>query len=274
MLELKSSPLGKTSAYIDKYAPELLFPIPRIAKRDEINVPKVLPFKGIDIWNCFEISWLNNKGKPEVALAEISIPCESPNIIESKSFKLYLNSFNNHNFESDQVVADIMTKDLSTAAGSKVTVNLVKVQDFKDYTISKFRGISLDNLDISCDTYSTKPDYLTIDSTHVVSEQLYSDLLKSNCLVTGQPDWGSVKITYTGPKINHENLLKYLVSFRNHNEFHEQCVERIFMDITHYCKPNSLTVEARYTRRGGLDINPYRTTESNQYPENVRLCRQ
>lgn len=274
MFELNASPLGKTSSYIDKYNPDLLFPIPRIGKRNEINVPKNLPFNGVDIWNCFEISWLNTKGKPQVALAQVYIPCESPNIIESKSFKLYLNSFNNYRFGSLQIVENTMTKNLSAAAGSKVKVILENIKNFNGYAISQFHGTCLDDLDISCDTYTTKPEYLTVDSTEIVCEELYSDLLKSNCLVTGQPDWGSVKISYTGHKINHENLLKYLVSFRNHNEFHEQCVERIFMDITNFCHPKSLTVEARYTRRGGLDINPFRTTELNYKPANIRLCRQ
>jgi 7-cyano-7-deazaguanine reductase len=273
MNSITASPLGKVSSYIAEYQPGLLFPIARKMKRDEIRVPDALPFVGFDVWNGFEISWLNDKGKPEVAIGLFIFPCASPNIIESKSFKLYLNSFNNSRFTSISIVMGIMKQDLSVAAGAPVLVDLISVAEFAEQKIEKLSGINLDSQDIVCDTYLVKPEYLVTTSERV-EEVLFSDLLKSNCLVTGQPDWASIQVGYQGNKIDHEGLLKYLVSFRNHNEFHEQCVERIFMDIMRYCKPTKLTVDARYTRRGGLDINPFRTTEKNIVPVNVRLARQ
>jgi 7-cyano-7-deazaguanine reductase len=270
---LTASPLGKTSENISKYQPDLLFPIPRKSKRDEIHVPTDLPFVGNDVWNGFEISWLNQKGKPVVAVAEFIFPCVSPNIVESKSFKLYLNSFNNSEFASLEIVMATMVGDLSEAVGADVYVKLIPVADFPKQQIDKFSGINLDLQDIVCDTYTVTPSYL-ISEASIVDEVVFSDLLRSNCLVTGQPDWGSVRMHYLGHKINHAGLLKYLVSFRNHVEFHEQCVERIFMDIMKNCQPEKLSVEARYTRRGGLDINPYRSTEKDFRPANIRLCRQ
>lgn len=266
-------PLGKAVTYISEYQPDLLFPIPRKEKRDEIGVPDVIPFKGCDIWTGFELSWLNARGKPVVAIGEFIFPCESLNIIESKSFKLYLNSFNNTKFNTVDLVAAIMQRDLSEAAKGEVIVNLTSVDKFSKNSIEAFTGISLDHLDIDCDTYQVDARFLTTEND-IVTETLHSDLLKSNCLVTGQPDWASIEISYTGKQIDHEGLLKYLVSFRNHNEFHEQCVERIFMDIMRQCAPQKLTVYARYTRRGGLDINPYRTTEEFHGLSNMRLCRQ
>lgn len=274
MNSITHSPLGKTSTYISNYTRELLFPIPRKIKRDEINIPEILPFSGADVWNAYEISWLNSKGKPIVALGEFVFPCESQNIIESKSFKLYLNSFNNTKFDKEEDVINTLKKDLSEAVGATVSVKLVSMRDMIGKKIEKLNGTCLDGLDIECENFIVDPSLLTTKGTKTVCEVLYSDLLKSNCLVTGQPDWGSVCIQYTGKKIQHESLLKYLVSFRNHNEFHEQCVERIFMDIMRQCQPQHLTVEARYTRRGGLDINPMRTTEKTFSADNIRLARQ
>ena len=267
------SPLGKESTYISHYQRDLLFPIPRKGKRDEIHVPDKLPFKGVDIWNAFEISWLNLKGKPVVALGEFIFPCESPNIIESKSFKLYLNSFTNTKFASIEMVSKTIQKDLSDFVSSPMKVKLIPIEKFSENQMKSFSGICLDELDIECNNYLVNPDFLQTENA-IVSETLYSNLLKSNCLVTGQPDWASVQIKYTGKKIQHEGLLRYLVSFRNHNEFHEQCVERIFMNIMQHCQPQQLTVYARYTRRGGLDINPFRSTEKNFPNEVVRQCRQ
>lgn len=271
--QVQDSPLGKTSCYITHYQRDLLFPIPRQGKRDEIGVPAILPFHGGDIWNGFEISWLDARGKPIVAVGEFLFPCTSPNIIESKSFKLYLNSFNNTQIDSPAAAAALMERDLSACAGAPVQVKLTQVADFSETQIQRFHGVNLDLLPVTCDTYIVEPEFLSTDNKQV-EEVLFSDLLKSNCLVTGQPDWGSVEITYTGQRINHEGLLKYIVSFRNHNEFHEQCVERIFMDIMHKCRPQKLSVYARYTRRGGLDINPYRSTEADFVANNQRLCRQ
>jgi len=269
---LTAAPLGKKSTYISHYQPDLLFPVARDKHRKEIGIAEDLPFHGNDIWNAFEISWLNGKGKPVVATAEFIFPYTSPFLIESKSFKLYLNSFNNTCFDSLKNVEDTLVRDLSAAAQGKVIVKLFALPHRHGKNVSHFTGINLDSLDIQCDTYTICPDYLTTETT-VVTETLYSDLLKSNCLVTGQPDWASIQISYTGKKIHHEGLLKYIVSFRDHNEFHEQCVERIFVDIMKQCQPKKLMVYARYTRRGGLDINPYRAN----YPvtvENEKLYRQ
>ncbi len=272
--KLQSAPLGKKSEYICEYDVSLLFPISRQGKRDEIQVPSPLPFYGYDTWNAFELSWLNAKGKPRVAVARFDIAADSENIIESKSFKLYLNSFNNTRFDSAKDVQQTLQRDIQQGVNGDVTVELLDVDDCSAFKLACFEGQSLDDLDIECDEYVVNPDYLMADSDNEVSESLYSNLLKSNCLVTGQPDWGSVEITYQGPKIDREGLLKYLVSFRNHNEFHEQCVERIFMDIMSRCQPSMLTVNARYTRRGGLDINPIRSTENIGPAENIRMSRQ
>lgn len=266
------SPLGKSSAYVDLYTRDLLFPIARKTKRDEIGVPDTLPFHGYDIWNAYEISWLNPKGKPIVTTAEIVIPANSACIIESKSFKLYLNSFNNTHFDSEETVRNHLIGDLSQAVGATVSVTFISLCT-EGAAFSALKGTYLDDIDVIVHEYKTNPALLSAENT-VISETVYSHLLKSNCLVTGQPDWGSVEITYTGRQINHAGLLRYLISFRNHNEFHEQCVERIFMDIMRQCNPTELTVYARYTRRGGLDINPFRSTQPHQAIRNPRLLRQ
>lgn len=275
------SQLGKVSAYVDQYDPTLLFPLPRQTKRDEIGVTGALPFMGADLWTGYELSWLNARGKPQVAIAHFTVPCESPNIIESKSFKLYLNSFNNSVFADAVAVQERLRGDLSEAVwrGSahtgSVGVKLVLPGQFAMEQVHELDGLSLDRLDVECTDYTPAPQWLRADSSlPVVDEVLVSDLLKSNCLVTGQPDWGSVRIAYSGAPIDQAGLLRYLVSFRNHNEFHEQCVERIFMDVWSHCKPTRLSVYARYTRRGGLDINPWRTSHPQMAPANVRTARQ
>jgi 7-cyano-7-deazaguanine reductase len=269
--------LGKKSEYIATYCADKLFPIPRQEKRVELGInPNQLPFWGFDAWNHYEVSWLNSKGKPMVAMAEIVYDCQSPNIIESKSLKLYFNSLNNTHFKSISELESIIKCDLSRSVGAEVYVCLKQLGFESSIPIQEaFAGETIDNLDIACSVYSVNPDFLTIEE-EMVTEVLYSDLLKSNCLVTFQPDWGSIQIQYSGPKINREGLLKYIVSFRNHNEFHEQCVERIFMDIMQQCNPLALTVYGRYTRRGGLDINPYRSTsKSAAFSSNkIRLPRQ
>lgn len=273
---LHHSFLGKKVSYVDQYDPSLLFPIPRAPKRAEIGIgiSDALPFFGWDTWHAFELSWLNKKGKPVVALARFDIACDSENLIESKSFKLYLNSFNNSKFSSVDTVRTILQKDIETAVQGAVTVSIYALQDSNILPIKNFDGQCIDDCDIAIDTYTIAPHFLIIQKNNVAQEKLYSNLLKSNCLVTGQPDWGSVMIDYTGSSINHEGLLKYIISFRHHNEFHEQCVERIFMDIVTHCQPEKLTVHARYTRRGGLDINPIRCTEKILPVENFRLVRQ
>ena len=275
------SPLGKATNYIDQYDPALLFPLPRATKRQELGLGERLPFLGADAWTAFELSWLNLRGKPQLALAHITVPCETPNIIESKSFKLYLNSFNNTRFVDSADVLARLRADLSEAAWrgaaspATVGVRLLGPELFDREPVCELDGLSLDRLDIACERYSPAPDLLrTTQGEPPVNETLVSNLLKSNCLVTGQPDWGSVQIRYSGDAIDQEGLLQYLVSFRNHNEFHEQCVERIFMDIWQRCKPTRLTVYARYTRRGGLDINPFRTSHPQTLPPNTRTARQ
>ena len=277
----EQSQLGKASAYTDQYDPTLLFPIPRAGKRAEIGIADVPPFFGADLWTAFEVSWLNLRGKPQVALVHFTIPCESPNIVESKSFKLYLNSFNNTRFGDASEVQARLRADISEAVWrgaphpATVGVKLIAPELFDQEPVHELDGLSLDRLDVECTRYQPAPDLLKAQFDEApVTEVLTSNLLKSNCLVTGQPDWGSVQIAYSGPQIDQEGLLQYLVSFRNHNEFHEQCVERIFMDIWTRCQPTQLTVYARYTRRGGLDINPFRTSHPGTLPPNIRMARQ
>ncbi|MCW8442460.1 NADPH-dependent 7-cyano-7-deazaguanine reductase QueF [Fluoribacter gormanii] len=274
--EAAKSELGKKSAYDDTYNPDRLYPIPRAGKRQEIGVdPMQLPFYGFDCWNHYEVSWLNNKGKPMIAIAELFYDCSSPNLIESKSLKLYFNSFNNTRIQNVDELENTIKIDLQARVGAEVWVKLHLLDTAYQFAVQQsLTGESLDHLDIECSVYLVEPSFLST-SDEVVEEQLFSNLLKSNCLVTNQPDWGSVQISYKGKKINREGLLKYLVSFRNHNEFHEQCIERIFVDIMNYCKPEQLTVYGRYTRRGGLDINPYRSTEMTSFTDkNLRLVRQ
>lgn len=275
------SPLGKASAYADQYDPALLFPIARAPKRAEIGITGTQPFFGADLWTAFELSWLNERGKPQVALAHITVPCETPNIVESKSFKLYLNSFNSTRFASAQDVQARIRADISEAVWrgaahpGTVGVRLILPEQFDREPVHELDGLNLDRLDIECTQYQPAPERLSANFDEApVSEVLVSHLLKSNCLVTGQPDWGSVRIAYSGPQIDQEGLLQYIVSFRNHNEFHEQCVERIYMDLWTRCKPIKLEVYARYTRRGGLDINPWRTSHPQAMPKNIRTARQ
>ena len=277
----ENSLLGKAVPYVDQYDASLLYPMARLPKRQEIGVPATLPFMGADLWTAFELGWLNPRGKPQVAIAHITVPCETPNIVESKSFKLYLNSFNNTRFADAAEVLSRIRADIGDAVwrGSDKTgtvgVKLIAPELFDREPIHELDGQNLDRLDLECTHYTPAPELLTAAFGEApVSEVLVSRLLKSNCLVTGQPDWASVQISYTGPQIDQAGLLQYIVSFRNHNEFHEQCVERIYMDIWTRCKPARLTVHARYTRRGGLDINPWRTSHPQALPGNIRTARQ
>ena len=258
--------LGKSTPYCSEYNSALLFPIPRQEKRRELGIDgSDLPFSGLDIWTGFEVSWLNPKGKPVAVIAEFAFQVDSPNLVESKSFKLYLNSFNGTRFDSQEQVQALMVQDLSLVSGAEVDVQ-IRSLDEPETLLGKLAGTNLDELDIEVNDYVVNAELLSVvDSAEYVTETLNSHLLKSNCLVTGQPDWGSVVISYDGSQINHENLLKYLISFREHNEFHEQCVERIFTDIMRQCKPDNLTVYARYVRRGGLDINPYRSNFEDEF---------
>jgi 7-cyano-7-deazaguanine reductase len=287
----KQSQLGKASAYVDKYDASLLYPIPRADKRFEIGIVGAPTFFGADLWTAFELSWLNPRGKPQVAIAHIIVPCDSINIVESKSFKLYLNSFNSTIFtdfaavsacikadlnaalwqQAGAVIGDIVKSPVQSSAGVKILLP----EMFDREPVHELDGLNLDRLDIECTRYTPAPDLLTAAFDEApVSEVFTSNLLKSNCLVTGQPDWASVRISYEGPQIDQAGLLQYIISFRNHNEFHEQCVERIFMDMWTRCKPIKLSVYARYTRRGGLDINPFRTSYPQAVPLNIRTARQ
>jgi 7-cyano-7-deazaguanine reductase len=270
-----ASPLGKATEYQSRYAPELLYPIPRQLKRCELGIADdALPFVGEDLWNAYELSWLNPKGKPVVAVGSFRVPADSPNLIESKSFKLYLNSLNQSTFADVETVAATLARDLSAAAGKPIKVRLEPLAERPQAAIGLPTGICLDDLDIACDRYQPAPEMLGTQAGDVIEETLYSHLLKSNCLVTGQPDWAMVVIRYRGRPIAHAGLLRYIVSFRDHNEFHEQCVERIFTDIQTRCAPEALAVHARYTRRGGLDINPFRSTGHYAAPDNMREIRQ
>ena len=284
----EQSQLGQKSAYVDRYDASLLFPIPRAGKRREIGIEGTPSFFGADLWTAFELSWLNPRGKPQVAIAHITVPCDSVNIVESKSFKLYLNSFNSTPFSDAAAVTACIRKDLNAAAWqqagtaigdspvqSSVGVKILLPELFDCEPVHELDGLNLDRLDIDCNQYTPAPQLLSAAFDEApVSEVFTSNLLKSNCLVTGQPDWASVRISYEGPQIDQAGLLRYLISFRNHNEFHEQCVERIFMDMWRHCKPIKLSVYARYTRRGGLDINPFRTSYPQAVPPNIRTARQ
>lgn len=272
----EASPLGKAVAYAEHYDPSLLFPIPRQGKRAEIGLAEAaLPFVGEDIWNAYELSWLDLRGKPVVALAHFIVPAVSPNLIESKSLKLYLNSFNQTRLAGVDALVATLTRDLSAAAGAPVGVHVAPLSTRPQRPMGYPKGILLDGLEIDVDLYTPEPALLTADSARApVAETLYSHLLKSNCLVTGQPDWAMLVVRYTGAPIDREGLLRYIISFRQHNEFHEQCVERVFVDILRQCQPGALSVFARYTRRGGLDINPYRRTPGMPVPAPFAEIRQ
>jgi 7-cyano-7-deazaguanine reductase len=272
---LNSLTLGKPTAYHDIYDASLLQAVPRSMNREPLGLyPESLPFQGADIWTLYELSWLNSKGVPQVAVGEVVLDASSQNLIESKSFKLYLNSFNQTKFTDWGSVRATLERDLSACAQGDVSVALFRLQEVEGQPIGHMAGVCIDEQDITIDDYQFNADYLdNATRSEVVEESLVSHLLKSNCLITNQPDWGSVMIRYRGPRIDREALLRYLVSFRHHNEFHEQCVERIFNDVLRYCKPEQLTVYARYTRRGGLDINPWRTNTP-FVPCRSRLVRQ
>lgn len=269
---LNALALGKTVDYPDTYDADMLEPVPRSLNRGPLGITNTLPFKGEDLWNAYEFSWLNPKGKPEVALLECRVPCTTPNIIESKSFKLYLNSFNQTRFNSATEVLEVLKSDLAAVAGDEVAVKMLDL-NASHLPITELPGVCIDHLDVEISHYQPDAELLQLGSGQEVEQKLVSHLLKSNCLITNQPDWGSLFIAYRGPQISEASLLEYIISFREHNEFHEQCVERIFCDILRRCQPKALSVLARYTRRGGLDINPFRSTECRAMP-NLRLIRQ
>ena len=287
-------PLGKAIAYPKGYDASLLFPIARLDARLTLDLEMgltasapttgerefCLPFKGYDLWNAYELSWLNAKGLPKVALLRLKVPCTSPNIIESKSFKLYLNSFTQTRFETVHQVFDRLRQDLGRAIGAELDLELIGPDQFPNEKINEFSGVDLDKLDVEIDCYEPNAALLKLRavagdaSGPIVTEKVFSRLLKSNCPVTNQPDWACLQIQYTGRAIEHASLLKYIVSYRLHNGFHEHCVEKIFIDLMRQCAPSSLSVYARYTRRGGLDINPWRATPDREPPVIGRSARQ
>ncbi|MEQ6916657.1 NADPH-dependent 7-cyano-7-deazaguanine reductase QueF [Halomonas aquatica] len=270
---LEHAPLGRESAYPEQYDARLLYPIPRAANRAPLGIEAgASPFVGEDEWHAFEVSWLNARGKPIVAVARFRLPADSPNLIESKSWKLYLNGFNQTRFESRQAVIDTLRKDLAWAADAPVSVELFDVDD-EALAVQRLPGECLDHLDIDVTDYTPSADHLAVGE-EVVEETLHSHLLKSNCPVTGQPDWGSVMIRYRGPRLDREGLLRYLIGYRQHQDFHEHCVEHIFMDLMARARPLRLLVLARYVRRGGLDISPWRATPGERPPSPLRLSRQ
>ena len=277
----EGSALGKPTAYVDQYDASLLYPIARAPQRERLGIAGQPRFFGADWWTAYELSWLNARGKPQLAIAHILVPCESTHIVESKSFKLYLNSFNGTVFADAAEVRARIEADVSAAVWTgeavraRAAVRLIAPEDFDREPIHELDGVNLDRLDLECTHGEPAPELLgAAFDEQPVEETLTSRLLKSNCPVTGQPDWGSVQIRYAGPQIEQAGLLRYLISFRRHNDFHEHCVERMFTDIRARCRPTKLTVYARYTRRGGLDINPWRTSHPGALPKNVRTARQ
>jgi len=259
MNSLTHAPLGQEVAYPRRYDASLLFPIDRASNRQTLG--PVPDWVGADIWNAYEISWLNARGKPIVATARFVFAHNSPRLVESKSFKLYLNSFNDERFADPQEVCARMRRDLSSASGAEVEVELFPVNSQTPQRYQPLEGINIDDIDVEIEVYTPTPELLQcVPDGPTVQETLVSDLLKSNCPVTGQPDWATVQIHYTGPQIDRAALLKYIVSLRRHDEFHEHCVEKMYCDIWRICRPQSLLVYARYTRRGGLDINPWRAS--------------
>ena len=266
-------PLGRAVPYPEQYSPELLYAVPREGSRTTLGLGDTLPFTGTDIWNAWELTWLDRDGLPRCATAEIRVPANSPNIVESKSLKLYLNSFAMTHYASTGDVAETIEGDLSDCAEADVNVSLHTVSSGSGDAIAAFPGVCLDTLRVRCEATTVDPALLQTAAADGVSEELHTHLLRSLCPVTHQPDIGSVLVSYRGPQIDHEGLLKYIVSFRQHEDFHEACVERMFVDILERCQPDKLTVYARYQRRGGIDINPFRSNVEADAP-NTRLWRQ
>lgn len=251
--------LGKATPVIEVYSPELLYPIPRSIARDTLGLNSSIPFYGVDLWHAYEMSWLDADGKPVVRVGRFTVPASSPNIVESKSFKLYLNSLNNTRFESDGDARQCIERDIGAAAGAAVFLKLFEIDD-PLLGGSALTGIHLDGHRIPAQSSQPNINMLKIQPGIKVEEQVYSHLLRSLCPVTGQPDWATLWIHYRGDALDHQSLLAYIVSYREHQEYHEQCVERMFLDISKRCSPQFLHIQAFYTRRGGLDINPFRSS--------------
>lgn len=271
--ELAAAPLGHATDYPDTYDAALLFAVPRAPQREEIGIGAGLPFTGADVWNAYELTWLDPRGKPAVAIASFTVPATSPAIVESKSVKLYLGSFAQSRFADAGAVADAIGRDIGGAVGAPVRVQLVAPGDFSRQSLAPLAGTAIDDADTGCATWEIDPGLLAAGGG-AVAETLTSDLFRSVCPVTGQPDYASVAIAYRGPRIDRAALLRYLVSYRQHAGFHEHCVERIFVDVKAVCRCEALSVHARFTRRGGVDINPFRSDAGYAVPGNVRTPRQ
>ena len=266
-------PLGRETDYPQTYAPEVLCPIPRADSRTVLGLGEPLPFSGVDIWNAWDLTWLSPNGQPRVATAEFRVPAESPNIIESKSLKLYLGSFAMSSFASENAIAECIERDLAACAGAPVKVTVEPVADNESRSAARLAGACIDELDASCSDWDVDARLLRAETSEIVHEDLHTHLLRSLCPVTAQPDIGSLQISYRGPRIDRKGLLRYVVSFREHNDFHEACIERMFVDLMRRCGCDELTVQARYQRRGGIDINPIRSN-AGEKPLNLRLWRQ
>lgn len=270
---MTDSPLGKSTTFPEDYSPDSLFALPRAENRARLDIGDELPFGGVDIWNAWELTWLGPEGQPRVGTAEIRIPASSPNIIESKSMKLYLGSFAMSRYASAVELRDTIASDLGACAGSPVDVDIIEIAVTAGRRSRKLPGKTLDRLHVECDSWEVDPKLLVVDHETYVNETLHTDLLRGLCPVTGQPDSGSVLVCYEGARIDHAGLLRYIVSYRRHQDFHENCVERMWVDIFSRCRPVGLTVYARYQRRGGIDINPFRSNFEKS-PRNLRLWRQ
>lgn len=270
---LRDAPLGRPARHPDRYAPSLLYAVPRHPQRAALGLAARLPFTGVDVWTAYELTWLDAMGKPQVALATLEVPAESPSLVESKSMKLYLGSFAQTNFAGMTEVAAAIERDVSATTGARVVVTLRGPAAFDAQAIRELAGESLDSLQIACDTYDVEPGFLAAGHERV-EETLTTRLFRSVCPVTAQPDIASVQVSYRGMRVDREGLLRYLVSYRRHAGFHEHCVERIFVDLAARCGCEQLSVLARFTRRGGLDINPFRTNAGAAAPANVRTARQ
>ena len=267
-MSARLGPLGHATGYPDRYDPSLLFAVSRAPQRRDIGLGDALPFTGADVWTAYEHTWLDGAGKPCIAMLSIVVPVDSPHIVESKSVKLYLGSFAQTRFESPLQVQAAIARDLSLATGGAADVSFLR-----DARIEPMAGVSIDDQEVAIERYELDPSLLHA-SGETVSETLCSDLFRSVCPVTGQPDYASIAIAYRGPRIDRASLLRYIVSYRQHAGFHEHCAERMFVDLVQRCACESLTVHARFTRRGGLDINPFRTNAGERVPANVRTPRQ